>query len=79
MMSQIPGEFQLLFVFLLNQSNLWIVVFLETILTDPVYIYNQENQDETMGLFMQCIENGHNQVTKAAEKVVCIYTQKGSK
>lgn len=31
-----------------------------------------------MGFFMQCIENGHNQVTKAAEKVVCAYTHKGT-
>lgn len=27
---------------------------------------------------MQYIENGHNQVTKAAEKVVCAYTDKGT-
>lgn len=81
MMSQIPGEFWLLFVFLFNvmEKPLYCSGSRNFVLTDLVYIYNQENQGESMGFFMQYIENGHNKVTKAGENVVCAYTHKGSK
>lgn len=80
-MSQIPGEFCLLFVFLFNvmEKLLDCSGSRNFVLTDLVYIYNQENQGEFMEFFMQYIENGHNEVTKAAENVVCAYTHKGSK